>query len=69
MIRWKRAQDGFVESHCGRWRIVPLYCGCVNPQAYKLKMNGEVVAWFCGTQRDAKAEAERFRYLDEPKSE
>jgi hypothetical protein len=57
-IRWKRSSDGFVESHDGAWRIVPLYCGCTRPQDYELRRLGEVVASMCGTQRGAKAAAD-----------
>jgi hypothetical protein len=37
VIRWKKANDGFVESHCGEWFITPLYCGCTRPQLYELR--------------------------------
>lgn len=59
-IRWKRSNDGFVESHCGEWSIVPMYWGCVNPQVYNLLRRGEVVSGMCGTQRDAKEDADRL---------
>lgn len=53
-IRWKRARDGFVESHDGRWRIAPLYWGCTRPQVYELIRDGKVVTSYCATQREAK---------------
>ncbi len=57
-IRWKRARDGFVESHDGRWRISPLYWGCTKPQVYELTRDGKRVASYCTTQREAKDLAE-----------
>ena len=58
MIRWKRADDGFVESHDGRWRITPLYWGCTRPQVFELHCDGKCVASYCSTQREAKESAE-----------
>lgn len=57
-IRWKRANDGFVESHDGRWQISPLYMGCTRAQMYELRRDGKVVASYCATQREAKDLAE-----------
>lgn len=59
-IRWKRANDGFVESHDGRWRIVPLYCGCTRPQAFELLRDDKSVSAYNSTQREAKDEADRL---------
>ncbi len=43
-IRWKRStDDGFVESHDGRWRITPLYWGCTRPQLFELFRDGKRV--------------------------
>jgi len=56
-IKWKRSHEGFVDSHCGRWRISPLYCGCVNPQFYELRDNGKKVGSWYNTQADAKQKA------------
>lgn len=58
MIRWKRSQDGFVESHCGRWQITPEYWSCTEPQAFTLHHNGKIVTRGCETQRDAKDTAD-----------
>lgn len=64
VIRWKRANDGFVESHDGEWEITPEYWSCVNPQAYTLwrrKPNSkhrQKVTFGVATQRDAKKYAE-----------
>jgi hypothetical protein len=59
-IRWKRANDDFVESHDGHWRITPLYWGCVSAQMYELWRDGKRVASHCSTQREAKEDAERL---------
>lgn len=59
-VRWKQAVEGFVHSHCGRWRIVPLYCGCTRPQMYELLRDDKVVSGSCSTQREAKDEADRL---------
>lgn len=60
VIRWKRANDGFVDSHDGRWRIAPLYWGCTRPQLFELYRDGKRVASYCQTQREAKVAAARF---------
>lgn len=65
MIRWKRANDGFVESRDGRWRIAPLYWGCTRPQMFELFRDGKSVATYCSTQREAKEAAERLVRLSE----
>lgn len=65
MIRWKRANDGFVESRDGRWRISPLYWGCTRPQMFELFRDGKSVATYCSTQREAKEAAERLVRLSE----
>ncbi len=62
-IRWKRStDDGFVESHDGRWRITPLYWGCTRPQLFELFRDGKRVSSSCATQREAKYEAERMEH-------
>ncbi len=53
-VRWRPANNGFVESHCGRYQISPLYWGCTRPQVYELRVDGEVVASYCANQREAK---------------
>ena len=56
-VKWKRSCEGFVDSHCGVWAILPLYCGCVDPQCYELRRNGKRVGTWFDTQTDAKHEA------------
>lgn len=68
MIRWKRSNDGFVESRDGRWRVVPLYAGCTRPQMFELFRDGKSVATYCSTQREAKEAAERLARLSEASS-
>lgn len=60
LIKWHRAVDGFVESHCKRWRIVPLYCGSTRAQDYELWLGDNRVARMCGSQSLAKAIAEHI---------
>lgn len=55
--RWRRARDGFVESHDGRWRITPCYAGCTRPQDYELWRDGRCVGSMLATQREAKDRA------------
>lgn len=55
-IRWKRPNDGYVESHDGAWRITPLYCGCTRPQLYSLNFGDRKLSEYA-TQREAKAHA------------
>lgn len=59
-IRWKQSRDGFVESHDGRWRITPLFCGSTRAQEFELSLDNKVIDRFCESQRDAKEAAERF---------
>jgi len=63
-VRWKRAVEHYVESHCGRWWITPIYGGLTRPERYELKHNatGVVGGWKTvgsgQTQRECKADAE-----------
>jgi len=52
-IRWKRADDGFVSSHCGLWQITPKYGGLTRPESYELHFNGKVIG-SGATQRECK---------------
>lgn len=60
MIRWKRSEDGFVESHDGEWQITPEYWSCVRPQAFTLHRNNKIVSRGCSTQKDAKQTADNI---------
>lgn len=60
MIRWKRANDGFVESHCGRWRITPQYGGLTRPECFQLWLDDKLVSGWNQNQREAKEDAERI---------
>jgi hypothetical protein len=57
LIKWRRSTGDHVESHCGRWRISPLYCGRTRPEAFLLWDHEKSVGEF-QTQRDAKADAQ-----------
>lgn len=59
-IKWKRADEGFVMSHDGQWKIEPLYWGCTRPQMYRLYREGKTISTGCSTQREAKEEAEQW---------
>jgi hypothetical protein len=54
----------FVESHCGKWWITPIYGGLTRPERYDLQHNasGVVGGWMVvgggQTQRDCKVIAE-----------
>lgn len=53
-VRWKRSTGDYVESHDGRWQIVPLYCGRTRPEVYNLVLDGKVVSSENASQREAK---------------
>lgn len=57
-IRWKRSTEGYCDSHCGRWKITPLYCGRVKPQFFDLYRDGQKVALMLSSQRQAKDRAD-----------
>ena len=59
MLKWKRSDDGFVDSKCGRFQIVPRWWGRVAPQEYILEDKGKQVGSY-DTQRAAKNAAERI---------
>lgn len=67
MIRWKRSAGDYVESHCGKWWITPIYGGCTRPERYELMFNGtgQAGGWRVvgsgSTQRECKEDAERDR--------
>lgn len=59
-VRWKRSTVDYVESHCGRWWITPIYGGCTRPERYELRLDNQVVGG--GTnQRECKELAERMQ--------
>jgi hypothetical protein len=57
-IKWGKSEEGYVESKCGRWRIVPLYCGTTSPQMYEIIDDDEGRRWTGDTQRMLKADAQ-----------
>lgn len=65
-IRWKRSEDGYVESYDGRFEIEPVFMGRTTAQAFHLYRRPapgqprEKVESYCSTQRDAKERAEMF---------
>lgn len=59
-IQWKRSNDGFVDSKCGKWVIVPLYCGSTRAQFFELKHERKTITRMASSQREAKEDAERW---------
>jgi hypothetical protein len=43
-VYWKRSDDGFCDSKCGIYKIVPKFWGCLNPTSYELWTNGKLSA-------------------------
>lgn len=35
-IKWQRSEEGYVDSHCGRFWIVPLFEGTTRAQSFQL---------------------------------
>lgn len=61
-VKWGRSEEGYVESKCGRFDIVPLYMGRCSAQAYNLIDYGpnrnEYKTHMSDTQRDCKENAQ-----------
>jgi hypothetical protein len=58
-VRWKRPTGHYVESHCGRWWITPIYGGCTRPERYELRLDNRIIS--SGTnQRECKEDAARL---------
>ena len=58
-VRWKRSTGDYVESHCGRWWITPIYGGCTRPERYELRLDDRVVGGGA-SQRECKEDADRW---------
>ena len=63
-VQWNLSRGGFTTSKCGRFAIVPLFCGTTKAQAFTLKRiqedgTGRVLSRYNETQREAKEDAER----------
>jgi hypothetical protein len=56
-VRWKKSTGDYVESHCRRWHIEPIYGGLTRPESYKLLLDWKVVDGG-QKQRECKAVAE-----------
>jgi hypothetical protein len=64
-VKWNRSEDGFVNSKCGDYRIVPKWWGRVQPQEFVLEFMGKRI---CSrdTQREAKEQAQiHAQFLEE----
>lgn len=66
LIQWKRSEEGFTESKCGRFEIEPIFIGRTTPQAFQLYYRETAfvprkkIRGFCDTQREAKNYAQSF---------
>jgi hypothetical protein len=58
-VDWRRSTGDYVESHCGRWRITPIYGGCTRPERYELRLDDRVVGGG-ENQRECKEDADRW---------
>jgi len=58
-VRWKRSTGDYVESHCGRWWITPIYGGGTRPERYELRFDNRVVG-SGENQRECKKEAASY---------
>jgi len=65
-IKWKVSEEGYVDSHCGGFSIVPRYCGTGRAQYYDCydertwKQCRVRVATLCDTQQQCKEEVESY---------
>lgn len=62
-VKWNMSHEGFTTSKCGRFAIVPLFCGSTRPQTFTLKRiqedgTGREISKYNETQREAKEDAE-----------
>lgn len=68
LLRWRKSDDGYGRTRCGRYWYTPSYAGCVNPQDYTLwwrdPATGESkrLAHMEATQRDCKKLAEEHAW-------
>jgi hypothetical protein len=58
-VRWKRSTGDYVESHCGRWWITPIYGGCTRPERYELRLDNRIVGGG-SNQHECKEDADRW---------
>lgn len=66
-VKWKRSDEGYVESKDGRFDIMPLWCGTTTPQYYEVYDNEPKdggsrvrIAALCDTQKECKEEVEDY---------
>ena len=66
VIKWQRSDEGYCDSHCGRFEIVPLFCGTTRPQYYDcyytdpFDLSRVKVTSLADTQASCKDECESF---------
>ncbi len=59
-IHWNRSSEGYCDSKCGRFSIVPEYQGTCSPQAYRIKDKKTGRKWSGDSQRDLKSDVEQL---------
>lgn len=61
-LLWHRSEEGYVHSHCGKFLISPLYCGCTTPQFYSVTMTNPYRGGptMCSSIKEAKVEAQAW---------
>ncbi len=64
VVKWSPSDEGYTDSHCGRFSICPQFEGTTRAQSYRLDEYHPLTLQVCkrnthDTQRDAKAEATR----------
>lgn len=62
LIKWGRSEDGFVDSKCGRFSIVPNYCGTTRPQDYNVRDKDRkiIISHMAQTISEAKEDVEDY---------
>lgn len=56
-LKWRRSEEGYVESHCKRFSISPIYMGQTTPQGYYLYVDKKRLPHWWNTQKEAKDHA------------
>lgn len=62
-LKWTQSDDGYTDSHCGRFSISPQFEGTTRAQSYRLDEFHPLTLQICksnshDTQRDAKIHAQ-----------
>ena len=68
-IKWGRSDDGYVDSKCGQFRLVPKWWGRVNPQEYVVEHQNSRGEWIRVTAGDSQREAKKYAQRWKDKNE